>query len=250
MATVYQYKIYCETDKKPEFVWGTSPPTKCPIDTSHSVNLQSVTIVNEISESKMEIKEEDTPTGGHFACTTRKIDVQAGIFEQGFTFSYPINASVLNVLFTSSEEHQGDGLEVHIAPDTIIGITIANVGIGSNILIVSPTVLQYAECGYFIKLFNGLQMEDMGMVVSINKENNMLIMEKPSTKSFPAAATTYVMMTVKMVYDYHIGHPGTVIIGGNKIGASFIPANTTILVCYLNNTMTAKEFTMQVEFLY
>lgn len=54
---VNQYEIYCNTDSKHEHWWikdGDPVPTTCPVNTAHSVNLESAIIVDhlEVSETK------------------------------------------------------------------------------------------------------------------------------------------------------------------------------------------------------
>jgi hypothetical protein len=40
-----KYRIYCITEGVFHTVWSLNPPTQCPVDTGHSVNLDSVTEV-------------------------------------------------------------------------------------------------------------------------------------------------------------------------------------------------------------
>ena len=40
--SLYKFKIYCETDARWEDAFVNSPPTQCPVNIAHSVNLDSV----------------------------------------------------------------------------------------------------------------------------------------------------------------------------------------------------------------
>jgi len=47
--SVSKYRILCTTDSKQETVWGTAAPTVCPANAGHSVDLDSVAIVDSVS---------------------------------------------------------------------------------------------------------------------------------------------------------------------------------------------------------
>ena len=54
MSIFHQYKIFCETDQKFEYVWRASDegePTSCPIDTNHTCNLDSIAINQTVDNS-------------------------------------------------------------------------------------------------------------------------------------------------------------------------------------------------------
>ena len=120
MTTVYKYRIYCNTDNKWEYVWSETAPTTCPTNTAHSVNSTSVSVVETSSTSVVEIKEESTPTGGHFSSTTVSFDCPPNT-TTGQDTSWPINISALNVDFITDESQRGDIVEMMVGKNTIIG---------------------------------------------------------------------------------------------------------------------------------
>ena len=73
MTAIYKYRIRCLTDNKNEFIWAESEPVLCPINTSHSIDATKTAIVEKRDNNSFEIKEEFTPTGGHFQCDTKTI---------------------------------------------------------------------------------------------------------------------------------------------------------------------------------
>lgn len=50
MTTVNRYRIFCNTENAYVYTWDTSPPTSCPNNNTHTVDLDSVTLIESISE--------------------------------------------------------------------------------------------------------------------------------------------------------------------------------------------------------
>ena len=46
MPFVYKYRVWCTTDNKYEYVWGTAVPTTCPINTGHTIDTNKTTVVD------------------------------------------------------------------------------------------------------------------------------------------------------------------------------------------------------------
>ena len=92
---LYKWRVFCVTDNKYEYVWldeNQGQPTVCPVNTAHTINASLNRIVEVRNPDVIELKEEDTPTGGHYALGTLIIDCPANqITTQTFTFPFPIN---------------------------------------------------------------------------------------------------------------------------------------------------------------
>lgn len=50
-SNLYKYQIYCETDSKWEYVWRDSPPSICPVNNNHTVNSDTVSVVESINKN-------------------------------------------------------------------------------------------------------------------------------------------------------------------------------------------------------
>lgn len=120
MTTVYRYRVYCETDEKYEYIWGTTEPTTCPTNTAHPITQSFTNIVEKISSEEVSIKEETIPTGGNFQTTTMTIDASANTTTIG-QWWFPIPISTLAVAMVTSATHQGDMVSLTIGEDTTIG---------------------------------------------------------------------------------------------------------------------------------
>lgn len=122
--TVYKYRVYCVEDANYEYVWGTSPPLKCPDNTAHTLDLSQTTIVDQIDQNVVEIKESSLITGGNFRCDTIRIDAPANsttIVPRVYPF--PIDA--LAVKCISGEIHRGDNFSLSVGRNTITGAITA-----------------------------------------------------------------------------------------------------------------------------
>ena len=126
MATVRYYRLWCETDKKYEYVWGQVPPTLCPTNTIHTIDKGSIVVDKTISEKEIKIKEEDVATGGNFGAQTIGI-VALKNSTTASTMSWPYPISALALEFITEDIHRGDIITLMVGKNTITGIILANV---------------------------------------------------------------------------------------------------------------------------
>lgn len=96
-----KYRIYCTTDNKDEFVISDQAPTVCPTDNGHSVDLESVSIVDESPE--LDGTAVDLPLAEYKKTKKQAIDNRTReLIVSGITFN--------GVLFSSSETAQRNWL--------------------------------------------------------------------------------------------------------------------------------------------
>lgn len=251
-TTLYKYTFVCSTENAEKNVWRRDDepvPTKCPDDTSHTINTSTLRITDKVSKEVVKIQEETVPTGGNFKCRSESIDIlpnETKIVDRTF----PFNISALAIEFNSDADNQGDNLELIVGPNTIIGAITSPVNIGDNVINVNSTVVENLNVGFKINLFNGSITENLGFVIAIDKDNLTITTQNTSTQSFSHLTPTYIRMSVYVIEDYVIGKSGRWEIGGNKIGGSFVPANVIIRIVYYNNSGVSKNFTAQLEYLY
>lgn len=125
MTTIYKYRLFNITATTYEYTWAENPPTLSPSNTSDTIDLNSITIVDKRDPNLIEIKEESTPTGGHFGAHTLSMTVTGT--STGTKRSYfPMPVSVLSVEFVTEEKHRGDSFSLSIGPDTTYGVIVAN----------------------------------------------------------------------------------------------------------------------------
>jgi hypothetical protein len=143
----------------------------------------------------------------------------------------------------------GDELEFQIAPDTVIGAIGAAVAIDDDVITVSDTAYANLKVGYWFKLADGTNTDDLGRVLE-KQDNNQIKVETAASYAFAVATPTYVKMTVKMVLHGHLPATSRLCIGESKIGGTYLAANTSMRIRYRNNDGLAKTFEFWLEYLY
>lgn len=196
------------------------------------------------------IQEELIATGGHYQAQSFEITVPASAGWETLDISFPIPIGILDASVNLREVEEGDEIDMTVAPDTVTGTITANVAAAATVIDVAQTVIDNAAVGYYIKLDDGTNADDMGRILSIDKVGLKLTMETATTNAFLAATPSYVKQSVKMVPHIWLSKFGTVTLGSAKIGASYVPANTTIRIRYNNVSVTAKTFSFILEYLY
>jgi hypothetical protein len=117
-------------------------------------------------------------------------------------------------------------------------------------LSVSSNLLQYTSTGYYINLYDGTNINNMERVISIDKINNKIYVEGNLINPFNYL-TTYVRQTIYLLKNFVIGEPGTYTFGKSKIRGSYVPADTTVTISYINkSTSDPKTVVGRLEYLY
>lgn len=249
--TKKKWKIWCNTENKYVEGWGLSSPTTCYNDDAHDVNTMFIEHITHTDDTIIRIKEESIETGGHYKVHTIQCNIPAGVTGAITTIdhSFPHPISMLNVFFNTCDDHVGDYISAHVGPDTIIGVITQDIESGlTGCISVSDTVLDHAKLGFFINLDNGVTSADIGCVTGVNNVGNYIQLNSTINETFSAG--TYVKMTVKMMSDFYLETAQRYVLGGHKIGASYVPTNTVGRILYQNNSGTAKTFIFGIEFLY
>lgn len=267
-----KYNVWCIEQDKYTIAYGTedAPPTACTDPAAHtsraidaSETKKVVTLDPEVQ--KMLIVEETTPdgyspTGGHIRTKGVLINIEPGLEgspdPQVITpvitehiESLDINTSVLSYIVYCNDDNLGDTMDIVASKDTTIGVITASVDTETTVLQVSPTVIQYAVKGYFISLTNGVTKDDLGYITDIDPVYSTITVQFPPSNSY-AAMTTAVKITRGLFEGCYFHNTYPIHTGHDKIGGSFVPAETTMHFIYTNNTAVAKKLWVTVELLY
>jgi hypothetical protein len=125
MTTVNQYRVYCTTDSKYVTIWDTTEPTTCPENNGHSIDTNATTILDTIADTTVTIQEEQTPTQGHFAARTIKVNATKNtVTQSNIWWDYPISALMMD--FITGAAHTGDCISAYIGQNTTTGALTAN----------------------------------------------------------------------------------------------------------------------------
>ena len=245
---VYKYRVYCTIENVSVEIWSDSEPIVCPNNNTHAIDITKTSIIDEVQEKEVRIKEETTKTGGSYKCDIKKISAPgpAGTVTKTI-FTWPMPMSILSVTFVSKDEHKDDELEGIGADQVTVGVITEGISIGDTVIKVSDTAFKVLKLGYFVNLDDGANNNDLGRVTAKNIITNEITCEKAATNAFNA--TSLVKMTVKMA-EMILGHPWEYVIGDTKIGGSYVPANSPMIIKYKNNGLTTKELYLEIEYLY
>jgi hypothetical protein len=250
MSTVYKWRIYCETEGIWVESWGTTAPTTCGNNTTHTINPNSTQEIQSISPNEVFVNTERVPTGGNFRTVGYMREIPACTPGETFVFDvsypYPINLSLVS--FRTDVNSSGDMINGDAAPDTVVGVLTSNAISTTSVLHVSPTVNEYLKVGFYCNIFNGITSYNLGECISNDTVNNTITTERqvPETVS----AGSLIRMALRNIDDYVLSNNQYKILGTGKIGASYVPANTILRIHYQNNNGESKRFFIDNEFTY
>jgi hypothetical protein len=143
MPSFYRYRIFCETEQQYVYVildQNDPVPTKCPNNTSDTVNANTVTIVEILNENSVVVKEETGQTGGTFGVYATNLDISPNSTNT-ITVSFPYPISSLCTYYSTTSANTKDLLSVTIGENTPIGVITSSA---------SPVSSSWTENNYTI----------------------------------------------------------------------------------------------------
>lgn len=248
MTEVFYYKIFCNTENTFVYKWETDTPTTCPNNNTHTIDVDTITVETSVNENEVIINEEIAKkTQGFFKIVDFSFDALPNQISN-HDFSYPIRTAVLNIQIATDDNQKDDIMSCVLAPNTTVGVITAELATGNNVLNVSQTVLDNIKVGFNANITNGVNNNDLGLVVEVNKPNGTITVENNTTNTY--AIGSFVQMSVYYMDSWVIGRGFVYSFGENKIGASAAEANTILRVIYDNKTGDTKKIRLALEILY
>lgn len=248
---VYKYRIYCVTESQNVYEWNTAAPTTCPNNTAHTINPNSISVVDQRSPAIVSIKQESVPTGGFFKTETILINAATGPdVVTTVTHSWPFNISLLNLYFQTEDSNTGDSFTLEWATDLPIGILAQNLAAGATTASVTADTLQNLAIGFNVAFSDGINSDECGRITSIDSINSAITFESATIHSFSASSPTLVQITVTPIENLLFGPATQYNIAKEVIGGSHFPANQVATAYYTNNSAEAKKLYVNLEYLY
>jgi len=258
---IVKYNVWCLEQLQYTVAYGTesSPPTACTDPASHTSRAidDTKTIVCTIMDPDKQqviIAEENPPdgappTGGTIRVIGLTMDMDSGpdVVTEHIT-SLDIDVSVLSYIVYSNDDNVGDCMDIVAAKETPIGVLTATATTSDTVLSVNSTVLQYAVKGYFITLASSPDKDKLGYITDIDTINSTITVQNPPDTEYSAG--TSVLITRHLFENCYFHNTYPIHIGQDKIGGSYVPADTTMHFLYTNKTAQAKKLWVTVEFLY
>lgn len=240
MTTVYQYKIYCNTESTYVEGWGQTPPTQCYNNTGHTVNSGSVQIINAVASNTVSITEDKIA----ISRTAKIFDGTVGHVAFGttasYTFTFPVLLSFYSFQFITDASNTGDDFSIVVNEDTTLGLITADQIIGDTIIHAPAALMLYGLIGYHIKLTDGTNTNDLGMITDIDKVNNTVTTLNATTFAF-SATNTLCKMTIKVLDNIRIGGAGIHKFCEDIIGGTVVPKGTVVKLYYTNNATSGAD---------
>ncbi len=249
---LYKWRVFCVTEGIYKYVWldeTQGEPSSCPSTTSDTIDAAQNRIVEVRNPDVVQIKEEDTPTGGNSYMKSIQFDALPNqITEHVASFPMPIN--LLDAFMEAGDENTGDEIVWEVAPKTTVGALTADAAAASTVLSVASTVTDNSFVGAFIHVDDGVNQDDVGRVLSVDKAGGQITVETATGNSLLAATHTSIKLTTRYI-DVEIGHPGKIAAGTAKIGTAHFPAGTPFHCLYNNKSLTeTKRIVSFLEYLY
>lgn len=199
----------------------------------------------------VQVQEEYGATNGKFISQSFWITAPIGVSNTDTIFDLP--TSILEIQFITRDENLGDSVKLYVFRkntgygEGVIGTITANVSAGATGIHVSSTIANAVLTGDYISLKEGSKEEDLGLIKSIDKVNNILYMKTPTATSFSATSPTLVKHKRYVLYDFPLGPPWKMDIGGSKIGGSYVTPDYIVRVEYTNNGLISKQLYSVIE---
>lgn len=241
--SVSKYRVYCETEAAYIYTWGDTLPTVCPNNNTHTITTGTVSIVEEIQENTVSIKQESIPTGGNFKCKGYSFVATANT-TTSYSVSWSYNTTAMVVHIQSNESQLGDVLEAVVYPEQTVGVITAACNIDATTAVVNSTVIANA----FIGMECFIETEFLGTIISINKETSTVGFETPVTVNHAGGSAFKVQ--IRIIESYHLGTSIGASLGASNMGGKHLPANSVTSVRYTNNSNEDRIFIFLVEYLY
>lgn len=159
--------------------------------------------------------------------------------------SFPHDIEILAGELVPCSSTTGDSVDFIIAPDTTIGVTPSAQSADDTVITSSAAINAYLKVGYRVKFGAGT---DEYTITAVNNTDNEFTITPALTGA--VSASSAIKRSVYMVDDLYLRSDLSARVGWTKIGASLVPANTTIRFVYTNNDTSAKDVILWIEFLY
>lgn len=238
-----KYRLFCQTEGVFKTVWNNSEPKKCPDAAQHTIDPNSVTIVDAIVDNTVTIENNYVNTNGNYMMEGFQFQVPAQS-NYTFTTSKPFDVMCYNVYLHPTQSNVGDNVSLY-AQFTLPISGIVHSG-ESNVQI-SPSLLTNIQKGYDVTLSNATSCSHLGMVVSM--DTNSICTQYSASNTYRNNDT----LVLRKYYGKSLSFPivpNTYCVGQGTLNGTFIPASTPMYLDYNNVNLQPKPFVFHVECMY
>lgn len=227
--TIFKFRIYCLTENNYNYTWDSIEPTKCPNNTEHTIDLNSITVLDEVKSNAVSIIQQKN-TGEFYRAESRKVIAPVGLSNHDFVFPYDI--SVLTVGIDTKVENKDDIVNVFISPNTIIGVLTQTTEENDTEITVSQTVIDNIKKGFKVIIFSGGIYYDLGECLDINKIDMKITLSQALPQIFTVGS--YICMSINNIKNFILCNDVHYILGQKTIKSTFLPTGTIVRLQYNN----------------
>lgn len=252
MTILNKWRIFCETEGTWVYVWleeNASAPDDCPNISSHTINVNSISIAEILDSSDITLKEESTKTQGNFRTEGFAFNIPAQANYTG-SISFPYDINLLAVWFNVKSENLGDKLTVKYQP-LYAGTLATAITTPTTTIHIDHVTCYLLNVGYelLIKRVSDNLIENLGEILDINLSTHIITITNATVASFDE--NDQIIINVSGVKNLTLATQGRHCIGTSKIGATFIKTGGVFYAYYTNSTpASTKTFEYELEYLY
>jgi hypothetical protein len=238
-TTVYNYKIYCNTESTYVSGWGTALPTQCYNNSSHSVNTNSVQLIQTVSTAKVQIDQKIQAVNGRFHVQSIQFTATPNTTTD-YTFTFDTTMSLNSFNFMVSAYDTNDCLCIIVSPDTPLGLITQNKSIGDTVINVPSATVAYMNPGLYITLTDGTNTNGPTKILSKDLIANTITIKNALTNNF-SSTNTQLLLNYYCLKDLPIASTNLYTFGSEIINSSNVPAGTTTKFRYKNTSLLASK---------
>ena len=246
----YKWRVIITATQQEDYVYrgeGQGPPIVGPA--GEPIDTEKSRIVDTREEEKITVKEMETATGTYYQTRHTKVVCAPNTTTQE-VITFPTDVNIISATAILGPANEGDEMEWIVAPDTTIGVLSADTTASSSVLTLSQSAIDFIEPLFRVTLVNALDIgdfEEVGFVTDVDEVASTVTVSGATTKIWPASST-FVNITIAYVDNVEIGPISSpLVVGGDKIGSSFVPKGRQI-VCNYNNKSTTDTKNIYIYF--
>jgi hypothetical protein len=231
--TVSKYRVFCNDEQKFIEGWSEDEPVLCFNNNSHKINLNSIQVVETISDSQVKIIEDNISVSRNIKVETLSVvDVPADSSTSS-TYVFKSTASMYSVRFHTDVSNSGDEVSLTVNPNSTIGVITSPITAGDTVINPPITMFSFKGLGFSAKVTDGVNTNNLGRILSMDHLNETIEVENAAIDDF--AAGSVFQISYHIMENVLLGAPGAYTFGDDMIGGVPVPRDTNLLLTYKNN---------------
>jgi hypothetical protein len=244
--TLVQYLVPCLTEN--ELIktgYRLSLPTSCPTNSTHEINKNGIVVINTQGFHNMKINQDSgIENGEHFRVDSFLMNISNDI--ESYDISYLYNIEIFSIFLHISSNNLGDELNIFTNPNEEVGFIIED--ITNNTFYFKVNSVQFLNPGFLLSISDDENINDLGEIINIDKDNNIVEFSKPTMNKFSSGSK--ILITICRVKNFIFNKVSNFQLGLSRLGSSGLKSGNIIRLIYKNNNKSPKTFSLSAEIQY